>query len=56
MRWRDYQENVTALFPELDCDAEVGAQVPGAKSGHKVDIWVTFHRFGLKHSGDTVFN
>jgi len=49
MRWRDYQEDVAEFFRELGCDAEVDAQVQGARASHKVDVWVTFHRFGLEY-------
>jgi hypothetical protein len=47
--WHDYQEDVAKFFRELGCDAEVDARVQGARASHNIDIWVTFHRFGLKH-------
>lgn len=49
MRWRDYQEDVAEFFRKLGCDAEVDARVQGARANHKIDVWVTFHRFGLEH-------
>jgi len=49
MTWRDYQEDVAKFFRELGCDAEVDARVQGARASHKIDVWVTFHRFGLEH-------
>lgn len=54
MRWRDYQEDVAEFFRELGCDAEVDAQVQGTRASHKVDVWVTFHRFGLEHKNSAV--
>lgn len=49
MRWHDYQENVADFFRELGCEAEVDAQVQGARARHKIDVWVTFSRFGFEH-------
>jgi hypothetical protein len=48
MRWHDYQEDEAEFFRELGCDAEVDAQIKGARASHKVDVWVTFRRFGLE--------
>lgn len=47
--WRNYQEQVAALFRDLGCSAEVEASVQGARATHDVDVWVVFERFGLQH-------
>lgn len=49
MAWRDYQDAVAQFFRELGCEAAVDAQVRGARASHKIDVWVTFRRFGLDH-------
>lgn len=49
MTWHDYQEDVAEYFRKLGCDAEVDAKVRGARATHKIDVWITFHRFGLEH-------
>ena len=47
--WADYQERAASFFRSLGLEAEVNARVVGVRSVHKVDVWVTFTRFGLKH-------
>lgn len=49
MTWRGYQEKVAKLFRDLGCAASVDAKVHGIRAMHKIDVWVTFRRFGLNH-------
>jgi len=49
MTWREYQEEAAKLFRQLNCNAKVDARVQGARARHKIDVWVTFSRFGLEH-------
>jgi len=49
MTWRDYQEDVAEFFRLLGCDAKVDTRIQGARARHKVDVWVTFSRFGFEH-------
>jgi len=49
MAWRDYQEEAARFFRQLGCEAEEDAVVQGARARHKIDVWVTFNRFGLEH-------
>ncbi len=44
--WHDYQEAVAAAFRELGCSAEVDKTVTGARGRHKIDVYVTFEKFG----------
>ena len=49
MAWRAYQEKVANLFRDLGCNATEDAKVCGIRALHKIDVWVTFRRFGLNH-------
>ena len=44
--WRDYQEAVAEVFRKLGCSAEVDKTVTGARGSHKIDVYVTFEKFG----------
>ena len=44
--WREYQEAVAEVFRNLGCRAEVEKKVVGARGSHKVDVFVTFQKFG----------
>ena len=46
--WRGYQEAVAAFFGEQGCTATVEAQVTGARSTHKIDVYVTFRQHGIE--------
>ena len=47
--WRTYQQAAAALFRQLGCGVQVDAVVDGARSTHRVDVWVTFHHWGVAH-------
>jgi len=49
MTWRAYQEKVGKVFCDLGCNATVDTKVRGIRAMHKIDVWVTFRRFGLNH-------
>ena len=44
--WREYQEATARVFGQLGCHAEVEKTITGARGPHKVDVYVTFHKFG----------
>ena len=44
--WRDYQDAVAAVFRNLDCTAEVEKTVISARGPQKIDVYVTFQKFG----------
>ena len=44
--WRDYQEAVAAVFRGLGCAAEVEKTVTSARGPQKIDVYVTFQKFG----------
>lgn len=46
--WKEYQEEAAVFFRSLGCEATVDAFVQGIRTGHNVDVWVSFDRFGLK--------
>jgi hypothetical protein len=46
--WRDYQEAVAAFFREQGCTAIVEARVEGARSTHRIDVYVTFRQHGIE--------
>lgn len=46
--WRDYQDAVAAAFRNLGCSAEVDATLPSARGPQKIDVYVTFWKFGHK--------
>jgi hypothetical protein len=45
--WRHYQEETAHFFRSLGCSAEVEALVKGPHAQHKIDVWVTFIRYGI---------
>jgi hypothetical protein len=49
MAWRAYQEKIANVFRDLGCNATVDAKVRGIRAMHKIDVWITFRRFGLNH-------
>jgi len=46
--WHVYQQEVAALFESLGLHAEIDSVVAGARGTHKIDVWVTFSRFGVE--------
>ncbi len=46
--WHEYQEAVAKVFRELGCSAEVDKTVTGVRGSHKIDVYVTFEKFGQK--------
>lgn len=46
--WRLYQEEAATFFREQGCSTEVEAKVIGVRTKHKIDVWVTFSRYGLE--------
>ncbi len=47
--WRGYQEKSADFFRSLGFDATVDAKIAGARAKHRIDVWVTFNRYGLDH-------
>jgi hypothetical protein len=47
--WQQLQEDVAGLFRSLGCDADVDARVQGIRALHKIDVWVRFEHFSLRH-------
>lgn len=47
--WHKLQEDVAKLFRSFGCDANVDVQVQGIRASHKIDVWVRFYHFGLRH-------
>ena len=47
--WQQYQKDVADLFHSLGCETDVEAQVQGIRALHKIDVWVRFDHFGLRH-------
>lgn len=45
--WRDYQEAVAKVFRDLGCTACVEANIRGARTKHRVDVYVTFRHHGI---------
>ncbi|PYJ76120.1 MAG: hypothetical protein DME69_13660 [Verrucomicrobia bacterium] len=50
MDWKQYQEEAAALFRSLGFKAEVNHVVEGVRSKHVIDVYVTFDRWGLRHT------
>lgn len=46
--WREYQEEVAALFRRQGCNVEVEKVVQGVRAKHEVDVYVSFHRSGIE--------
>ncbi len=44
--WQAYQDAVAAVFRDLGCKAEVDKTVPSARGPQKIDVYVTFQKFG----------
>ncbi len=47
MNWRDLQKLSAELFKSLGCYAEIDKIIEGARAKHKIDVWITFNKFGL---------
>ena len=47
--WREYQEQAAQFFRSLGFDVAVDTRVSAVRTTHKIDVWVTFNRFGLDH-------
>lgn len=45
--WEKYQQDIADLFRNLGCKADVDQSVKGARGTHKIDVWVTFSRYGM---------
>jgi hypothetical protein len=50
MDWRQFQEEAASLFHAASCGAKVDMQIEGARGKHKVDVYVTFDKYGIKCS------
>lgn len=48
--WKQYQEEVAAFFRSLGFKAEVNHIVEGVRSKHEIDVYVTFDRWGIRHT------
>lgn len=48
MNWREYQEKAAAFFRKQGCNAEVDAQIEGVRAKHKIDVYVSFFRYGIR--------
>ncbi len=48
MNWKKFQAVTADLFKGLGCSAEIDEVVEGARARHKIDVWVTFIKFGLE--------
>ncbi len=47
VRWRQYQDEVAAVFRAKGCDATTNATVEGARGIHEVDVRVDFDKVGI---------
>lgn len=47
MDWRKYQQETARAFRSLGCEAVVEKKVEGVRGKHKVDVFVTFKKFGV---------
>src|SRR3989454_11774960 len=50
MDWKQYQEEAAALFRSLGFKAEGNHVVEGVRSKHVIDVYVTFGRWGIRHT------
>lgn len=48
--WKQYQEEAAAFFRSLGFKAEVNHTVEGVRSKHAIDVYVTFERWGMRHT------
>ena len=48
MNWRNYEQQTAEFFRRLSCDVELGVVIKGARTKHKIDVWVVFTRFGIE--------
>jgi hypothetical protein len=48
MTWKKFQATTADLFKSLGCSAEVDEIIEGARAKHKIDVWVTFIKFGFE--------
>ena len=46
--WQDYQEAAAAVFRDLGCTADVDKTVDSARGPQKLDVYVTFEKFGYE--------
>ena len=46
--WRQYQEDVAALFRKMGYSATTDCAVQGVRALHDLDVWVQFDAFGLR--------
>jgi len=46
--WRGYQQAVAAFFREQGCTAIVEAKITGARARNKIDVFVTFWKYGIE--------
>ena len=47
VHWREFQEETAQIFLAAGCSAEVDATVNGVRGRHKVDVYVTFKKYGI---------
>ncbi len=48
--WKQYQEEAAAFFRFLGFKAEVNHTVEGVRSTHAIDVYITFDRWGMRHT------
>jgi hypothetical protein len=46
--WKEYQEETAGFFRRQGCTAEVEARVQGVRAEHRIDVYVSFLRHGIK--------
>lgn len=47
MNWKEFQEETANIFRAAGCKAEIEAKVNGVRGSHKVDVYVTFTKYGI---------
>ncbi len=48
--WKQYQEEAAAFFRSLGLNSKVNHVVEGVRSKHAIDVYVTFDRWGMRHT------
>ena len=48
--WAQYQEDAATFFRSLGFNVEVNRLVEGVRSKHKIDVYVTFEKWGMRHT------
>lgn len=45
-KWEEYQNEVADFFRSIGLKAGVEQKITGARGSHKIDVWVTFDKYG----------